>query len=684
MQEKQKRTHVHSATFWHIFTLYAVPALLLIVGTILLLYGRSAAQRRQETHQRSLETVETVTLTLENLLSERIMQAETLHGTYWIQKQFLQEGTLAELGPMEKIYQTELTLLYCNAYTLERAVFLYFPVRDVCVSLHTWARTQDYLSMLKIDGADQAAFVEKVSGSRIMHLVNPPEGSTLKGTLLLCLPLENVRAPRGFVVFALDRKRLENLVSAQMPEAVRALRVVDADGQEILAVGGAGRRMETVERTSDYMPWRYVFSIDPSLYTVAGTRARPDILLYVSVLLLALGVFYLVALRVYAPIGRLATDVAGVSRQNRRDDYQAISQSFERLSARVADERRFSALQSLLLGCFEGAEDTLERSSVPFPEDKWYQVLLVRGAGEESLRWLEKALEIVGRHEAVRCERVAQQENGILILCYPDEASGRELGAGIRAELSQAGVQVVSGRLRPGRIGISISYQDCAAGPMSDTAVRYYFPLEWENQLIGALRTGNLDTALRIVDALRRENAHRLEKGAMQEKDLLSAQRVILSDLQRVGLECGMTPEQLGVEAADGDAWARIGEGAARLCQRTGKTHPGEEPLGARMTAYVEAHCQEPDLSLSILEDWFHVSSSTVNKCFKEETGVTFLVYLTRLRIQRAKKLLGEGRSIAETASLCGYENEYSFRRVFHRTVGVRAQDYRGEGSGEE
>ena len=40
------------------------------------------------------------------------------------------------------------------------------------------------------------------------------------------------------------------------------------------------------------------------------------------------------------------------------------------------------------------------------------------------------------------------------------------------------------------------------------------------------------------------------------------------------------------------------------------------------------------------------------------------------------RMLLRGGISIAELARSCGYENEYSFRRTFQRTQGVKAQDY--------
>ena len=675
MPNERKRFHnMHSATFWRIFANYAAPALLLILGVFLLMFVRRSNERRQEAVERHLEAVDTITQTLEGMLSERIIGSEQLHNTYWVQKQFLEEGVLEELSPMEMRYQTENTLLQCNGYTLEKNVCLYFPMRDHWVAYHSHTSTRDYLGILGIAEEDRAQFLSEITGSAHLTLVSSPAGSFLKDCLVLALPLENVRRPRGYVIYALDRARLVSRLRAMMPEAMRLIRVLDGDGKEILRVGEDGTRMEIHRRQSAYIPWTYEFSIDPSLYALSGMRAQPATLLYVSVLLLALGVFYLVALKVYAPIGRLARDVAGGATHARQNDYQVIGQSFERLQAQVADEKRFSALQSLLLGCFDQSESTLSRGALPFTQDMWFQVLLVREEGDESLRALGRAMKVIGGYNRVRFERVAVEGNGILILGYGDEQTGRELGAQILSGLEKEGIEAIAGRLRPGLVGISISYQDCLASRVGDAAVRYYFPLEWENQLISALRAGNRATAENICDALRRENGHRMEKGAMAEADLLAMLRTILSDLHRVAQESGMDP--LPDDQPDQPGWERIGVLVGLVCAHTGRLHPAEKSLGQQLVEYIDEYTCDPSLSLTRLEERFHISPGTVNKYLKAETGSPFLTYLTARRVNRAKELLSLGHSVGETAQLCGYENEQSFRRVFYRVAGIRAQDY--------
>jgi len=87
------------------------------------------------------------------------------------------------------------------------------------------------------------------------------------------------------------------------------------------------------------------------------------------------------------------------------------------------------------------------------------------------------------------------------------------------------------------------------------------------------------------------------------------------------------------------------------------------------------------------LQDIFGLSANTINKNIKAVTGLTFLPYLTRLRMERAKLLLADKNlKISCISKLVGYENEYSFRRTFNRYTGCKAQDYMlsHEGDGAE
>ena len=65
-----------------------------------------------------------------------------------------------------------------------------------------------------------------------------------------------------------------------------------------------------------------------------------------------------------------------------------------------------------------------------------------------------------------------------------------------------------------------------------------------------------------------------------------------------------------------------------------------EERTITGITRYLQEHLAE-DLSLSVLAEQFHLNPQYISQLFKSEIGVNFLAYLTSIRMEKAKKLLG-------------------------------------------
>ena len=90
---------------------------------------------------------------------------------------------------------------------------------------------------------------------------------------------------------------------------------------------------------------------------------------------------------------------------------------------------------------------------------------------------------------------------------------------------------------------------------------------------------------------------------------------------------------------------------------------------------YINQHLAE-ELSVSILASQFYLSNSYLHKIFKEATGTTVNRYITAKRISRAKILLTEGHSVAETSALCGFHDYSNFLRSFTKAVGISPKKY--------
>lgn len=74
------------------------------------------------------------------------------------------------------------------------------------------------------------------------------------------------------------------------------------------------------------------------------------------------------------------------------------------------------------------------------------------------------------------------------------------------------------------------------------------------------------------------------------------------------------------------------------------------------------------------------VSESHLARIFKENTGMTFLNYLTLYRINRSIQLMGNPRlNIGEIASLSGFVSPGYYAKIFKKTTGKTPMDFRNE-----
>ncbi|MGF7031797.1 AraC-like DNA-binding protein [Paenibacillus mucilaginosus] len=84
------------------------------------------------------------------------------------------------------------------------------------------------------------------------------------------------------------------------------------------------------------------------------------------------------------------------------------------------------------------------------------------------------------------------------------------------------------------------------------------------------------------------------------------------------------------------------------------------------------------NIGLQQIADSIRMSTSSVSSLFKQQTGCSVYEYLTRLRIDRACRLLMEtDRKVGDIAPLVGYQNETSFIRSFRKVKGMTPGKYR-------
>ena len=79
------------------------------------------------------------------------------------------------------------------------------------------------------------------------------------------------------------------------------------------------------------------------------------------------------------------------------------------------------------------------------------------------------------------------------------------------------------------------------------------------------------------------------------------------------------------------------------------------------------------------------LSSAYFSTVFKKETGKSFSEYLTDLRVERAKELLGDRDvRISEVCEIVGYPDPNYFSKIFRKAVGMSPEKYRKQVTGGE
>ena len=98
---------------------------------------------------------------------------------------------------------------------------------------------------------------------------------------------------------------------------------------------------------------------------------------------------------------------------------------------------------------------------------------------------------------------------------------------------------------------------------------------------------------------------------------------------------------------------------------------------------YLKNHLGEK-ITLDKVCERFNYSRSFVCKIFKEQTGVSLITYINRLKIDEAQRLLKEtDMTVNEISNILGFSEAKYFGAVFKRQIGLSPQAYRENNKGD-
>lgn len=108
------------------------------------------------------------------------------------------------------------------------------------------------------------------------------------------------------------------------------------------------------------------------------------------------------------------------------------------------------------------------------------------------------------------------------------------------------------------------------------------------------------------------------------------------------------------------------------------KTQSKYSHIISEMKKYAEENYMNYDISLQEIAKIIHFSPQHISRAFRQETGITFTDYLTKVRIRKAIELLAKDDiKIYEISELVGYSSQHYFCNAFKRVLGISPMEYK-------
>ncbi len=103
-----------------------------------------------------------------------------------------------------------------------------------------------------------------------------------------------------------------------------------------------------------------------------------------------------------------------------------------------------------------------------------------------------------------------------------------------------------------------------------------------------------------------------------------------------------------------------------------------EQECGESIIQYINDNLSNEMFGIADIIDCFNLSEYTITKLIRDQTNMNFKRYLTHVRLEQAKQLLGFSQdSIQDIASQCGFSSSSYFIRVFKAETNVTPLQYR-------
>lgn len=538
-------------------------------------------------------------------------------------------------------------------------------------------------------------------------------------------------SPKGYLYVDVDLEYLKQAVSKIIHSSFERFYIFDANGNLILQTAGANpedvglirqaiRSGKTATQINDSLSgtfvlshlagqesehsWTYAMDRPMNSFVLDTKKMKTKILIACCLMLVfGLAISYLISKRFYLPMKKLIQHVRNLYQPGlnpgHANEYMIIGSALNFMDQKIVSlesQAKKNEMKNLVMGASLGLEhvDGLQ-------QDCRYQLVhiqLIEGDSEK----LKLRYEQFDR--PVPCEVVCLNPQEAAIIYFLDLRAAEMDDGMIAAELDKI-QDAVRGELRFGA-GIGTSVLSPEKIPLSYRvayqAYRYRFmygheaiiphskisafdpkpPLISLDIFQNTLKAGDVESVNQFIDefaTILMERNMQLESVELALLQLVSAlyETIIELELQQIIPPSNLFDELKKDTLADTIASIRSLSEHIGVHVRDSVKHKHAEVI-FKLKAYIDEHVHE-DLSLNILSEVASLAPAYISTLFGEVMNESFTEYVTRIRLEKAARMLLEDDklSVTEIASLVGYRNLQYFHVKFKARFGITPVRYR-------
>ncbi|QHW30961.1 response regulator [Paenibacillus rhizovicinus] len=183
------------------------------------------------------------------------------------------------------------------------------------------------------------------------------------------------------------------------------------------------------------------------------------------------------------------------------------------------------------------------------------------------------------------------------------------------------------------------------------------------------------------IDYLHEGRLLNFQNAAMELEPALAGWELAAAESEKRSLLKYIGHAAPGIRLAEGSSGSAVAQEfrlhGERMLRRLKSKEVGPSDVVSQVLLYVDRHYAE-EVAIGQIADLLNVTPSYLSTLFHKKTGLTFMKYLTRLRMGKAEELLlGTRMSIKQIAEAVGYFSTRHFTKLFTEAFGKYPSDYR-------